>query len=91
MSEIISVSNVTDWRPLSSTLAAYDQTVDAPEIQQPQDTVEVSPFGKMLAEVGGSSFRAARLAAIRGEIDAGTFETPERLDGAVSRLIDILG
>ncbi len=56
-----------------------------------EDTVEFSSAGRQLAEtVGSSSFRAARIQAIRSEIAAGTYETRERIEGAVSRLLDIL-
>jgi hypothetical protein len=38
-----------------------------------------------------SCVRRARILDIRAEIKAGTFLTPERMDGIVERLLDILG
>lgn len=37
-----------------------------------------------------STFRAAFLRSIREEIESGTYETPQRLAGAVDRLLDVL-
>ncbi|MEK6800044.1 MAG: hypothetical protein AABZ12_13855 [Planctomycetota bacterium] len=37
-----------------------------------------------------SSFRVAKLRAIRSEIDQGTYENPERINATVDRLIDIV-
>ena len=37
-----------------------------------------------------SSLRTARLAAIKGEIAAGTYETPWRIRGTVERLLDVI-
>ena len=90
MSEIINVSNPTDWRPASLPMATPGAPVPAAEPEA--DSLELTPFAKAMLDVtGGSSFRAARINAIRGEIEAGIFETPQRLQGTVSRLIDVLG
>jgi hypothetical protein len=37
-----------------------------------------------------SSFRSAKIVAVREAIDAGTYETHERIAGTVSRLIDVI-
>jgi negative regulator of flagellin synthesis FlgM len=56
------------------------------------DAVEISPAGKMLEELGQSSaVRAERLAQIKAAIDAGTYETPEKLEAALSKMLDDLG
>ena len=56
------------------------------------DTVEFSSFGRALAEATEqSTFRLARLSAIRGEIQRGDYETPERLRGTIDRLLDVMG
>lgn len=57
-----------------------------------QDTVELSPAGIALSRADGQSHvRIARTLEIRAEIKAGTFLTPERVDGTVERLLEILG
>lgn len=42
------------------------------------------------ASIGASSYRLAWVQSIRAEILDGSFETPERIDGTVERLLDIL-
>ena len=60
---------------------------DAPS----RDVVEFSEFGRSLArELPPSSFRRARVEAIRLQIAAGTYETPERISGTVDRLLDVV-
>ena len=57
-----------------------------------KDTVELSPAGIALSRADvRSCVRRARILDIRAEIKAGTFLTPERIDGAIERLLDILG
>jgi len=56
-----------------------------------EDTVEFSPAARALARgLEESSFRTARLRAIRAEIAAGTYETQARIEGTVARLLDVL-
>jgi len=56
------------------------------------DSVELSRFGRALARaVDLSSFSVARTRAIRAQIESGTYETPERINGTVARLLDVIG
>jgi len=56
------------------------------------DRVELSQPGLALArDMDASSGRVARIRSIRAEIAAGTYETPERIAGTVSRLLDVIG
>ncbi len=55
------------------------------------DSVEISRFGQALSRVDGpSSLSLARIQALRREIESGTFESQARIDGTVSRLVDVL-
>lgn len=55
------------------------------------DTLELSPIGRMISGAAAeSSMRLARIRAIRAEILTGSYETNERIDGTVRRLLDIL-
>ena len=55
----------------------------------PQDTVEISSAGRMLETLSQSpEIRPERLAQIKAEIEAGTYETPEKLDAALEKLLD---
>lgn len=56
------------------------------------DAVEISPAGKMLDDLSKSSeVRAERLAQIKAAIDAGTYETPEKLEAALSKMLGEIG
>jgi len=60
--------------------------------EQEEDLVELSRAGMALSCADhDSSFRTAKVAAIRAEIAAGTYETSERLMGTVDRMLDVLG
>ncbi len=55
------------------------------------DPVEFSRMGRMLAgTMDTSSLRLAKIQALRAEIADGTFETHERIEGTVYRLIQKL-
>lgn len=52
------------------------------------DEVEISPAGKMLDQLHQTSaLRADRLDQIRAAIEAGEYETPEKLEAAVEKLL----
>ena len=53
-----------------------------------RDAVEISPAGKMLENLSQSSdLRAERLAQIKAAIEAGEYETPDKLEAALARLV----
>ncbi len=72
--------------------AQQNSEVQKPAITKPvstQDEVEISPAGKMLDTLHQSSeLRAERLAQIKSEIDAGTYETPDKLEAALGELLN---
>ncbi len=58
----------------------------------PTDTVELSTIADSLAKgIETSSLSLARTRAIRDQIARGAFETPERIEGTVERLLDTIG
>ncbi len=59
-----------------------------PQPAAPRDEVEISSVGKMLDELSPSSeVRSERLAQIKAAIEAGTYETPEKLEAALEKLL----
>ena len=57
----------------------------------PRDQVEISPLGQMLDGIGRlPEIRHERVEAIRQQIATGVYETPEKLDMAMDRLLDEL-
>jgi negative regulator of flagellin synthesis FlgM len=57
----------------------------------PKDEVEISAMGKMLDDASRTpGVREQRLAEIKAAIEAGTYETPEKLEVALSRMMEQL-
>ena len=56
------------------------------------DKVQLSNVSQMMATLrAGGDIRADKVAAIRAQLEAGTYETEAKLDKAIDRLIDDLG
>ena len=77
-------------QPIYPRLA--DFTIDAGSTVSagiPRDQVEISPLGQMLDGIGRlPEIRHERVEAIRREIASGSYETPEKLDMALDRMLD---
>lgn len=57
----------------------------------PVDSVEISEAGQILATLANpAEIRAERVAAIREAIQNGTYESPDKIDATVDRLLQIL-
>jgi len=62
-----------------------------PEAAKAADVVEISDIAKLAAKVQElPEVRADLVERVRGEIADGTYDTPERVDAAVERLMDDL-
>lgn len=56
------------------------------------DELDISAAGKMLEHLQQSSqVRAERVAQIKAAIEAGEYETPEKLEAALEKLLDEIG
>ncbi|MEZ6067980.1 MAG: flagellar biosynthesis anti-sigma factor FlgM [Planctomycetaceae bacterium] len=57
-------------------------------LNAPQDEVQISSAARALGETdAATSLHEARLSAIRAAIEDGTYETPDKLEAAVDRLL----
>jgi negative regulator of flagellin synthesis FlgM len=74
-------------RPQQQTVAPSTRNSIDPPLT-PKDELEISSVGKMLNELQQSGVRAERLALIKSQIEAGVYETPEKLEAALNRLLD---
>jgi negative regulator of flagellin synthesis FlgM len=79
-------------QPIYPRLAAW--SIDAGQVVQagtPRDRVEISPLGQMLDGISRlPEIRHEKVEAIRQQIAAGVYETPEKLELALDRLLDEL-
>lgn len=85
--EIRPTSNV------SSTSAASLQTQNTTSRTDsshsiPVDQVDISVEAQSISQANTSDFRADRVAEIRTQIASGEYETAEKIDAAVTRLLD---
>lgn len=59
---------------------------------QPVDQLDISPQADMVSRVRDvPDIRHDKVAAIKAAIANGTYETPERMDAALDRLLDEMG
>jgi negative regulator of flagellin synthesis FlgM len=54
----------------------------------PVDSLEISAEAQMLSTTGATDIRADRVADLRAQIASGEYETPEKLEAAVSRMFE---
>jgi negative regulator of flagellin synthesis FlgM len=90
--EIFGAGGTQGPQPIYPRLAAFSvdagQTVHA---GAPRDHVEISPLGQMLDGISQlPEIRHERVEEVRRQIAAGSYETPERLELALDRLLDEL-
>lgn len=91
--DVNGTSSISGSSPISKQIGPSNtntnKTPASKPISSPQDELEISSAGRMLDEMtNDSEMRAERLAQIKAAIDDGTYETDEKLDAALSRLLD---
>ena len=84
MDNIGSVQGSNGMHPARRTKTAYRPL----ETLSPADSVELSGVMRLNGVEG--SVRLDRVMAIKSQVDAGTYFTPEKLDAALDRAIDQL-
>jgi anti-sigma28 factor (negative regulator of flagellin synthesis) len=91
--DVNGTSSVSGSLPINKQMSpTHTNNKEAPtskSISSPQDELEISSAGRMLDEMtNNSEMRAERLAQIKAAIDDGTYETDEKLDAALNRLLN---
>ncbi len=87
---------VPNATPLQGARPATGPTAAASKspLEVPQDEVELSAAGQLigkLTEGTEAAQRAERLARIKAEIDAGTYDTDAKLEAALLKMFDSNG
>jgi negative regulator of flagellin synthesis FlgM len=79
-------------QPIYPRLAAWSVDPGATvQASAPRDQVEISPLGQMLDGISRlPEIRQEKVEAIRRQIAEGIYETPEKLELALDRLLDEL-
>jgi len=66
--------------------------VEAPSASPIRDELQISEAARLIEQAQNlPGVREDRVASIRAQIAAGTYETPEKLDVALERLLDEVG
>ena len=88
--QIFGPSSIQGTRAIHHTgKAASVQTPSAPSKLDTADQIQFSPEAQRLAAASGE-IRADKVASIRMQIQAGQYETSDKLGTAVDRLLDEL-
>ncbi len=81
----------------ASVRAKSDSSAPSSPVRRGEDTLEVSPMASMLSKqteagerTGPQGIRTGLVDRVRREIAAGTYDSPEKLDIALDRMIDDL-
>jgi negative regulator of flagellin synthesis FlgM len=74
--------------PHISTRAAATQSTPA---SGPLDRLEISPAAQAAMAAEGSPIRQDLVSLIRAQIANGTYDTPDKMDAAMERMLDQIG
>lgn len=88
-----SVNNVGGSSPIQKIVTPPIQkqvSTDAPKQVRVTDKVELSGMSHLLAALKKNDIRADKVAQIKAQIQAGTYEDGKKLDVATDRLLDDL-
>ena len=91
--QVNSSGSISGTSPIGRTQPVSEvRKPDSGKPLSPRDEVTISKASQMLDQLNQSSeVRADRLAQIKAEIDAGTYDTPEKMEAALSKLFGEAG
>ncbi|HUU82852.1 MAG TPA: flagellar biosynthesis anti-sigma factor FlgM [Phycisphaerae bacterium] len=88
MNDISNINGVFQQPPSSVARRVVAELPSETGRQALDDEVEISDVGALLSRARElPEVRLDRISRLKAEIDSGTFETPERLEGTVERLL----
>ena len=90
--QIYGTSQLHGAQPINAPHAQHTADAQSPSPAAQSDSVDISPAADLagrLSEI--PAIRQDRVAAIKLAISNGTYETADKLSGAVSRLLDEIG
>ncbi|MGE5611522.1 MAG: flagellar biosynthesis anti-sigma factor FlgM [Bacillota bacterium] len=90
MSRINGVGNNTPIQKVTShPVTSKTPTVDSKPLGS-SDKLELSGMSHLLKSLKSNDIRTDKVAAVRAQIEAGTYENDQKLDTAIDRLLDDL-
>ena len=90
-SGVSNTSSAASIKKVTSQPIEKQVSADAPKQLPITDRVELSGMSGMLKSLkAGNDFRADKVASVKAQIEAGTYESDEKLDIAADKLLDDL-
>jgi anti-sigma28 factor (negative regulator of flagellin synthesis) len=90
MNPINNVGSNSPIQKITTTPVQKEAPAAAPNKPSLADRVELSGVGHLLGALKSNDIRADKVAAVKAQIEAGTYEDDKKLDVAVDRLLDDL-
>ncbi|HEV2292601.1 MAG TPA: flagellar biosynthesis anti-sigma factor FlgM [Tepidisphaeraceae bacterium] len=90
MSGINGVGHNSPVNPIVSNPIHKSIPAEAPRQMGATDKVELSGMSHLLKALKTNDVRTDKVADIKAQIEAGTYETDEKMDAAVDRMLDDL-
>ncbi|MDB5322018.1 MAG: hypothetical protein JWN40_3649 [Phycisphaerales bacterium] len=90
MNPINNVGSNSPIQKITSTPVQKETPAAAPSKPSLADRVELSGVGHLLGALKSNDIRADKVAAVKAQIDAGTYEDDKKIDVAVDRLLEDL-
>jgi len=90
MNPINNVGPNSPVNKVTSTAVQKATTTEEPKKPSLSDRVEFSGLGHLLGALKTNDIRADKVASVKAQIQAGTYEDDKKLDTAVNRLLDDL-
>ncbi|MCC7351117.1 MAG: flagellar biosynthesis anti-sigma factor FlgM [Phycisphaerales bacterium] len=87
---INSIGNNNSVQRLTNSPIQKKVPTDAPKQLPLTDKLELSGMSHLMKALKNNDIRADKVASIRAQIEAGTYEDDNKLNGAVDRLLDEL-
>ena len=90
MNPIQSVGGNQPLQKVANTPIQKQVPTEGASRPSPKDRVEISGMSHLLSALKSNDVRADKVAAVKAQIESGTYEDDQKLDAAVDRLLDDL-
>lgn len=90
MSSINGIGNHSPVNKIATQPVQKQVSAEAPKQMLATDKLQISGMNHMMEMLKTNEVRADKVATIKSQIEAGSYETDAKLDAAIDRLIDDL-
>jgi len=90
MSTINSISGTNPLQPIAPTPVQTTTSSDSTQTPRAADRLELSGVSQIFQTLQANNIRGDKVASVRSQIDAGTYEDDDKLNTAVDKLLNDL-